>query len=151
MDDLQVVVFKLEDQMFGVETLQVQEIIRYQNIERVPGMPEYMEGMINLRGKVIPIINIHKRFNFGELTITNETKIIVTNINNTFIGFVVNDVTEIIKFSKQDIEETPDIIYNKMNRYLKCVVKKGEKLISIFDLTKILTESEVDKVVEKIE
>lgn len=149
MGDLQVVVFKLNDQMFGVDTSQVQEIIRYQNVERVPGMPDYMEGMINLRGNVIPIINLHKRFKLGELNVENDAKIIVTDVNNKLIGFIVDDVTEIVKFSEKDIEETPDILYNKINKYLRCVAKKGEKLISIFDLNKILTESEVDEVVEK--
>ena len=149
MDDLQVVVFKLNDQMFGVDTSQVQEIIRYQDIEKVPGMPEYMEGMINLRGKVIPIISMHKRFALGDLNINNETKIIVTDVSNKLLGFMVNDVTEIIKFSENAIEETPDMLYNAMNRYLKCVAKKDEKLISILDLAKILTESEVEKVVKK--
>ena len=151
MDDLQVVVFKLNDQMFGVETFQVQEIIRYQDIEKVPGMPEYMEGMINLRGKVIPIISMHRRFALGELNINSETKIIVTDVSNKLLGFMVNDVTEIIKFSENAVEETPDMLYNAMNRYLKCVAKKDDNLISIFDLAKILTEGEVEEVVEKIQ
>ncbi|MGI6778708.1 MAG: chemotaxis protein CheW [Acetivibrionales bacterium] len=150
MGDLQAVVFKLDEQMFGVETSQVQEIIRYQDIQMVPGMPEFMEGMINLRGRVIPIINLHKRFRLGQLRVANETKIIITDIENRYIGFVVDDVTEIIKFLEQDIEEAPDIIYNQMNRYLKCIAKRDEKIISIFDLSKILSENEVDKVVEKI-
>jgi purine-binding chemotaxis protein CheW len=142
----QVVVFSLNNQMCGVDTSQVQEIIRCQDIVKVPDMPDFIDGIINLRGKVVPIVNLNMRFELGETKITDNTKIIVTNINDILTGFIVNDVTGILRFSEEEIENTPAILLNGKNPYLKGVGKKDDMLISMLDLGKILTEGEVKSV-----
>ena len=146
MVEKQVVVFSLNNQMCGVDTSQVQEIIRCQDVVKVPDMPDFIDGIINLRGKVVPIINLNMRFELGETKITDSTKIIVTNINNVLTGFIVNDVTGILRFSEEEVENTPEILLNEKNTYLIGVGKKDDMLISMLDLGKILTDGEVKSV-----
>lgn len=147
MSELQAVVFSLNNQLCGVDTSQVQEIIRYQDVIKIPDMPQFVDGIINLRGKVVPVINLNKRFGLGETGITKKTKIIITQINGTLAGFIVNDVSEIVKFSEEDIEMTPGVVLNNANTYLKNIGKKGDMLISMLDLSKILSDSEIKKLV----
>jgi purine-binding chemotaxis protein CheW len=145
---MQAVVFSVNGRMFGISTAQVKEILRYHDVEKSVGMPEYMEGMINLRGSVIPIISLYKRFNLGQ-TKAGEEKIIICDVKNNSIGFKVDDVSEIIRFSPEDLQEVPEILNYSENRYLKHIAKKADKLISIIDPGEILTSSEVKEVVEK--
>ncbi|NMB32787.1 MAG: purine-binding chemotaxis protein CheW, partial [Clostridium sp.] len=145
MEGMQIVVFRLNDGICGVNTSQVKEIVKYEEITKMPKMPRFIEGVINLRGSVVPIVNLNSRFRIGDSNITKKTKVIITDIESKLIGFVVNDVYEIIRLSQEDIEETPDIIKKVYNDYLMCVGKKGEKLISILDLSIILTDSELEE------
>jgi len=149
MAETQVVVFALNRENCGVETSQVQKIVKYQDIFKVAKMPKFIEGIFNYRGSVIPAIDLNKRFEFGETQITDNTKIVVTQIRNNLVGFIVNDVMEILTLSEEDIEETPEIISSNGNNFLKCVGKKNEKLISILDLSLILNDSEIKKIDNK--
>jgi len=145
MEGMQIVVFSLNDGICGVDTSQVKEIVKYEEVTKMPKMPKFIEGVINLRGNVVPIVNLNKRFRLGDTEITKKTKVIITHIDGKFIGFLVNDVYEIISLSSEDIEETPDLIRKVYNDYLKCVGKKGDKLISILDLSIVLTDSELEE------
>lgn len=143
MEGMQIVVFSLNDEICGVDTCQVKEIVKYEEVSKMPRMPKFIDGVINLRGRVVPIVNLNKRFKLEDIEVAKKTKIIITDIEDKLIGFVVNDVFEIIRLSPDDIESTPEIIKKVYNDYLKCVGKKGEKLISILDLSIILTDSEI--------
>ena len=145
MADLQIVVFNLNVEVCGVDTSQIKQIIKYQEITKVPKMPKFIEGMINLRGRVIPVINLNKRFEFGETELTKKTKIIITEIEGHPLGFLVNDVQELMKLSDENIEVLPDLIHEAGNDYMKKVGKRGESLITIVDLHAILTESEMKR------
>ncbi len=94
----------------------------------MPKMPNFIDGIINLRGIVVPVVNLTKRFNLGETEITKKTKIIIIEIEERLIGFIVDDVTEILKLSSQNIESTPDIIQKSYNHYLEYVGKKDDKI-----------------------
>lgn len=144
MEEMQVVVFTLNNEYCGVETSQVQQILKYQDITKVPRMPKFVDGVINLRGKVVPVINLNSRFDLGETKVTDLTKIIVTMINNNLVGFVVNDVIEIIKLGQDDLEVAPKIMQSGGD-YLKSIGKHGSILISILDMDHILSASEVKK------
>ncbi|HOM02691.1 MAG TPA: chemotaxis protein CheW [Acetivibrio sp.] len=148
MEGMQIVVFSLNDEICGVDTSQVKEIVKYEEVSKMPRMPKFIDGVINLRGKVVPIVNLNKRFRLGDMEVGKKTKIIITDIEDKLIGFVVNDVFEIIRLSADDIEPTPDIIKKVYNDYLKCVGKKDGKLISILDLSIILTDSEIGELEE---
>jgi len=143
MEGIQIVVFTLNDEMCGVETTQVKEIVKYESITKIPDMPKFIDGVISLRGTVVPVVNLNKRFGLGETEMTKKTKIIINDIEGKLIGFIVNDVSEIIKIPAEDIENTPDLIKGTHNAYLKNVGKKGDQLISILDLSAILTDTEI--------
>ncbi len=144
MSELQVVVFRLNDQLYGAEAFQVYQIIKYQVPVKVPKMPVYIEGMINYRDTVLPVIDLSRRFDVGKTEITKTTKIIVAKADNKFLGFVVNDVTEIIKLEESEIEEAPNVLKSTSGAYLKKIAKKGENLISIIDLYSVLDKNELE-------
>ena len=143
MEGIQVVVFTLNDEVCGVETTQVKEIVKYESITKMPDMPKFIDGVISLRGTVVPVVNLNKRFGLGETKITKKTKIIINDIEGKLIGFIVNDVSKIIKIPAQDIENTPNLIKETHNSYLKNVGRRGEELISILDFSAILTDNEI--------
>ncbi len=145
MSELQTVVFSLNGQFYGAEASQVFQIIRYQDVTKVPGMPEFIEGIMNYRGSVLPVINLNRRFELGKLEISKKTKILVTKMGDRMAGFIVNDVSEIVKFTDENIEAAPGIIYGGSNSFLSKVGKKGDMLVTIIDLEKILDNNEVKR------
>ena len=146
MTDMQIVIFELLNELCGVETHQVREIVKYQEITKVPEMPGFIEGIINLRGHVIPVINLNMRFHLGQVEASNSTKIIITSIDDQQFGFVVDDVLEIIRLSSEDTEETPQLIKKWGKKYVKCVGKIKDKLVNILDLSSIMTEEELEHI-----
>ena len=149
MSELQIVVFSLNGQLFGAEASQVFQIIRYQEITKVPGMPKFIEGVLNYRGKVLPVISLNKRFELGETVVGKKTKIIVSKIDNKLAGFIVNDVAEIKSFTGDQLEPVP-VIGGQTAGFLKEVAKNGDKLISVIDLEKVLKDSEIKKLSVKM-
>jgi purine-binding chemotaxis protein CheW len=145
MSELQVVVFEVNGEFFGAEASQVFQIIKYQEATKVPKMPKFVEGMLNYRESVLPVVNLAKRFDMGDITVNKKTKILVTKIEDNFAGFIVNDVSEIVKFSDSEVDSAPSINNGETAAYLKKVARKGDKLISIIDLENILTASEIKK------
>ena len=140
---LQLVSFKLGDEEFGVDILQVQEIIRMQNITRVPNAPHFVEGVINLRGKVIPIIDLRKRFDLGTHEADKNTRIVVVKINDIVVGLVVDEVSEVLRIPADTVEPPPPIIAGIESDYIKGVGKlDGGRLLILLDLNKILTKEE---------
>ena len=145
MNELQTVIFSLNGQFYGAEASQVFQIIRYQEVTKVPRMPRFIEGIINYRGSVLPVINLNKRFEIGDQAVTKKTKILVTKMGDKQAGFIVNDVSEIFKFSDEDLEPAPSLIYGESNSFLSKVGKKGDVLVTIIDLEKILNDNEVKR------
>jgi purine-binding chemotaxis protein CheW len=142
-DDLhQLVVFNLGVEEFGVNIMQVQEIIRMPDITRIPRSPEYVKGVINLRGKIIVVMDLDRRFGMNETEMTDESRIVVVDINGTIIGLVVDSVSEVIRLKASNIEQTPEIITQKINaEYLKGVGKMDERLLILLNLENIITET----------
>lgn len=145
MSELQVVVFSLNNEICGVDANNIKQIIKYQDTAKIPKMPEFIEGMTNLRGMAVPVINLNRRLGLGEAEVTKKTKILITEIEEHLIGFMVNDVIELGKFTENEIEKIPDIIQKAGNYYIRSVAKKGEKIISILDLGSILNGEEIKK------
>jgi len=142
MSEQQIVIFRLNGQLFGAEASQVFQIIKYQEVSKMPGMPNFMEGVFNYRGIVLPIISLNKRFELGDNEISKKTKVIVSKIQDKYAGFIVNDVTEIKNFAEEDIAPAP-VIGGQTVSFLKKVAKNGNQLISIIDLEKVLEDSEI--------
>ncbi|ETA69272.1 chemotaxis protein CheW [Methanolobus sp. WCC1] len=142
-DDLhQLVIFNLGVEEFGINIMQVQEIIRMPDITRIPRSPEYVKGVINLRGKIIVVMDLDRRFGMNETEMTDDSRIVVVDINGTIIGLVVDSVSEVIRLKGSNIEQTPEIITQKINaEYLKGVGKMEDRLLILLNLENIITET----------
>ncbi|MDX9871948.1 MAG: chemotaxis protein CheW [Clostridia bacterium] len=133
----QYVAFKLDSNEYAVEILAVQEIIRWSNITRVPRAPEYIKGVINLRGAIIPIVDSHLRFELAGQEVTDDTRIIVFRYDDTIIGLTVDLVTEVLSLPQQSIEKHQSI-HGAENQFISGIGKLEERLLIILDLAKVL-------------
>ena len=146
-DLIQLVVFQLGGEEFGVDIMQVQEIIRIPETTRIPRSPDYIKGVINLRGRIIVVINLDTRFGMDSKEIDDNSRIIVVEVGETVMGMVVNSVSEVIRLSTSNVEPAPDMITSKINAdYIKGVGKLDDRLLILLDLEKVLSEKEVDQV-----
>jgi len=136
--DFQLVTFKLGDEEFGVDILNVQEIIRMVDITVVPKMPPYMEGVINLRGKVIPVVNLRKRFHKPPAEEDKDTRIVVVTLDGTTVGLLVDSVSEVLRLSEDVVEPPPPAMEGGMeSEYIKSVGRLEDRLLILLDLEKI--------------
>lgn len=139
---IQVVSFHLGSEEYGVDISQVQEIIRMVEITHVPRAPHFMEGVINLRGQLIPIIDLRTRFAMPRAEQTKSTRIVVTEIGSKRVGIVVDSVSEVLNIPMEHIEEAPDMIAGVGTEYIQGVGKVGERLVILLDLTMVITGEE---------
>lgn len=146
---VQLVTFKLGNEEFAVDILKVQEINRIIEITKVPKAPDFVEGVINLRGKVIPIVDIRQKFHLAIKEATKETRIIVVNIMNKTIGLIVDSVSEVLRINSSTIQPPPPLIAGLDSDYIKGVGKLDERLIILLDIDKIFTTGE-HKLIEGI-
>jgi len=142
MTENQFVVFMLGDEKYGVDILNVSTISEYLEVTKVPDAPVYVEGIINLRGDIIPVINLKKRFNIAEKEISDETRIIIYSIEGVAIGFLVDEASQVMRINDEDVEPTPAILRGSDREYISGVGKQDGKIIIILDFAKILSESE---------
>jgi purine-binding chemotaxis protein CheW len=139
---VQVVSFKLGSEEYGVEIAQVQEINRMVAVTHVPRAPQFMEGVINLRGQLIPIIDLRARFGMPRAEHTKNTRIVVTEIGTKRVGMVVDSVSEVLRLPTDAIEDAPEMITGVDTEYIRGVGKIEDRLIILLDLAKIITGSE---------
>ena len=141
MSEKQYVVFVLEGEYYGIEILNIQEITRYEAPTRIPNMPSYIQGIINLRGNIIPVINLRKRFNLGDIEVTDESRIIIVNIFDKKAGLLVDTVSQVTKISDDEIEPPQEITANCERKYIAGLAKKEDKIIILLEPATILAES----------
>jgi len=139
---LQLVTFNIGDEEFGVDILRVQEIIRTMDITHVPRSPEFVEGVINLRGKVIPIVNLRRRFGLEARTFDKRTRIIVVELSGLIVGFVVDGVSEVLRIDSGTVEPPPAIVGGVDSEYINGVGKLADRLLILLDLNRLLSGSE---------
>ncbi|WP_457570986.1 chemotaxis protein CheW [Desulfovulcanus sp.] len=139
---LQLVTFRIGEEEFGVDILRVQEIIRTMEITRVPQSPDFVEGVINLRGKVIPIIDLRKRFGMEVKEHDKHTRIIVVEINNMIVGFVVDAVSEVLRIPADTVEPPPPVVAGVDAEYISGVGKLDDRLLILLDLERVLSREE---------
>ena len=137
---LQLVSFNLADEEYGVEVLKVREIIRMPVITRMPNVPSYVVGVINLRGKVIPIISLRNKFGLMECENSITTRIMVMDVHNQLIGFIVDSVSEVIRINDSEIQPPPNIALSGAisKEFIYGVFNHGEKLLILIDLDKMI-------------
>ncbi|MDT3698743.1 MAG: chemotaxis protein CheW [Thermincola sp.] len=134
----QYVVFRLGKETYGLEISMILEIITMQTITAVPGTEGYIEGVINLRGRVIPVFNLHKKFELAQGEITRSTRIVVVEVEGHNIGMLVDGVSEVVKITKDIVEKPSSILSDIDKEYLAGVAKLEEKLVILLDLVKVL-------------
>jgi len=144
----QLVSFVVENEEFGVDILKVQEIIRTVEITRVPKSPAFVEGVINLRGKIVPVIDLRTRFGIERKAHDNETRIIVVELPDKVVGFLVDRVKEVIRVEKSVIEPPPELTTNVSANYITGVAKLQDRLLILLDLDKVLSNEEQEHLAE---
>ncbi len=143
--------FWTDSQLFGVPIADVVQIIGIQEITPIPDSPSYAKGVINLRGSIIPVIDVRLRFGKTETGYGERTCIIVTNIEENYIGFIVDSVDEVTTISDDNISPPPRVSKDRTNTYLTGIGKVQNKVVLLLDTGKILNESEIDVVNEAIQ
>jgi purine-binding chemotaxis protein CheW len=144
----QLVSFVVENEEFGVDILKVQEIIRTVEITRVPKSPDFVEGVINLRGKIVPVIDLRRRFGIDKKAHDNETRIIVVELPDKVVGFLVDKVKEVIRVEKSIIEAPPELTTNVDTNYITGVAKLQDRLLILLDLDRVLSNEEQEHLAE---
>ena len=136
--------FYTEHQLFGIPIADVVQIVGMQEITKVPEFPVYAKGVINLRGTIIPTIDVRLRLKKEEKKYDERTCIIVTNINDSYIGFIVDSVDEVAKISESNISNPPSIGSDYVNTYITGIAKTNSNIVLLINLKKMLSEREIE-------
>lgn len=141
---IQLVSFMLADEEYGVEVLKVREIIRMPTITKMPNTPQHVEGIINLRGKVIPIISMRRRFGLMESDNNTNTRIIIMDVAGALTGFIVDAVSEVIRIHSSEIQPPPSMVMSGGigQEFITGVFNHAERLLIIMDVDRMFTEDE---------
>lgn len=139
---MQCVTFELEDETYGINVMQVQEVLRETEVAPVPGAPHYVIGIINLRGNVVSVIDARIRFGLPAIERTDMTRIIVIEARKQIIGILVDSVAEVVDVKMSEIETAPNVGNDESSRYIDGVVSRDNKLLILVDLDKLLSDEE---------
>jgi purine-binding chemotaxis protein CheW len=141
-DERQIVVFRLGAELYGVEIARVHEIIRMQPVTRVPRAPAFVEGVTNLRGQVIPVVDLRRRFGLPEVERTRASRIVVVDIGDQVAGVIVDGVSEVLRVSTASIEPPSPVVQGIDSEYLHGIAKLSERLVILLDLDRVLAREE---------
>lgn len=148
---LQLVTFTLGGEEYAVDILKVQEINRMKEITRVPNAPYYVEGVINLRGKVIPVVSLRKMFGLAEEDDRSKQKIMIMDIQGTTIGLIVDTVSEVLRISSNIVEPPPSMTYSVSSEFISGIAKLEDRLIILLDMDRLIGKEETASMVEATE
>ncbi|QXO18162.1 MULTISPECIES: chemotaxis protein CheW [Vibrio] len=142
---LQWVTFQLEEETYGINVMQVREVLRYTEIAPVPGAPDYVLGIINLRGNVVTVIDTRSRFGLMQGETTDNTRIIVIESERQVIGILVDSVAEVVYLRSSEIDTTPSVGTDESSKFIQGVSNRDGKLLILVDLNKLLSDEEWDE------
>lgn len=140
---LQWVTFRLDNETYGVNVMQIQEVLRMTEIAPVPGAPEYVLGIINLRGNVVTVIDTRKRFGLEPRETDDATRIVITEIEQQVIGMLVDAVAEVVDVRMSEIETAPNVGNDDSSRFIQGVSSREGELLILVDLNKLLSPEEL--------
>jgi len=146
--DLQLVGFRIGKETFGVPIDLVHEIVRVPEITAVPDAPDYVEGVINLRGKIVSVIDLRKRFGEKKIERTRKNRILVAEIERKMVGLIVDAASEVLRVCPSEIEGPPDVLDDAEVKYVTGVGKLNGRLIILVDLAKIMQKGELRRLGE---
>ena len=141
-DAMQLVVARIFNEHYGIPIIQVQEIIKPTEITPVPKMPAFLEGVINLRGKIVPVVDLYKHFNLGEKKVTDDTRIIVSFVGEQPVGLIVDAVSEVIHVRASQVEAIPSAISSLDSQFVRGVAKMDGQLVIVLNLEMIIEDLE---------
>ena len=148
---LQLVTFTLGGEEYAVDILKVQEINRMKEITRVPNAPYYVEGVINLRGKVIPVVSLRKMFGLPEEEDKTQQKIMIMDIQGVTIGLIVDTVSEVLRISTSIVEPPPAMTYTVSSEFISGIAKLEDRLIILLDMDRLIGKEETQGMVTMAE
>lgn len=137
---LQFVTFTLNNEEYAVDILSVQEINRITEITKVPNSPPYVEGVVNLRGKVIPVINLRRKFGFEDKVIDETSRIIIMDIHGITYGVIVDSVSEVLRLQSSTVEPTPPMSSDANTKFIKGLAKLDDRLIILIDIDNVIDQ-----------
>lgn len=139
---LQWVTFRLDNEIYGVNVMQVKEVLRYTEIAPVPGAPSFVLGIINLRGSVVTVIDTCQRFGLPQSDTTDATRIMILEVEGHIIGILVDAVSEVVYLRQSEIEAAPNVGNEESSKFIQGVCHKNDTLLILVDLDKLLSEDE---------
>ncbi|WP_396589403.1 chemotaxis protein CheW [Bermanella sp. R86510] len=139
---LQWVTFRLDDETYGINVMQVQEVLRHMEIAPVPGAPPYVLGIINIRGNVVTVIDTRQRFGLQPGDVTDHTRIVVIETENQVVGIMVDAVAEVVYLRQSEIETTPNVGNEETAKFIQGVCHKNDELLILVDLEKMMSNEE---------
>ena len=142
---LQWVTFKLETETYGINVMQVQEVLRYTEIAPVPGAPMYVLGIINLRGNVVTVIDTRSRFGLESADVTDNTRIVIIEAEKQVIGILVDSVAEVVYLRASEIDMAPNVGNDESAKFIQGVSNRDGELLILVDLNKLLSDDEWDE------
>ena len=138
----QCVTFRLDEEIYGINVMLVQEVLRITDIAPVPGAPGYVVGIINLRGNVVTVIDTRMRFGLPSREMDDSTRIVIIEAEKQTVGIVVDSVAEVVDIYSNEIESAPNVGNDETARYIEGVVSRNEELLILVDLNKLLSDDE---------
>ena len=140
--EIKILIFKINSEYYATNIMEVERILEYEKTTKIPDSPQFVEGVINYEGKILPVITLSKRFNLPFTEKQEESKIIVAKQENSKIGIIVDFVSEVKDVQLSNIEDSPEIIAGISKRYIKGLIKIDGKIIIYLNISAILTEEE---------
>ena len=143
---LQWVTFRLDGETYGINVMQVQEVLRYTEIAPVPGSPDYVMGIINLRGNVVTVIDTRARFGLESSDVTENSRIVIIEAEKQVIGILVDSVAEVVYLKSSEIDTAPNVGTDESARFIQGVSNRDGELLILVDLNKLLSDEEWEEI-----
>lgn len=143
---LQWVTFKLQEETYGINVMQVQEVLRYTEIAPVPGSPDYVLGIINLRGNVVTVIDTRSRFGLSPADVTDNSRVVIIEAEKQVLGIMVDSVAEVVYLKGSEIDTAPNVGTDESARFIQGVSNRDGELLILVDLNKLLSDEEWEEI-----
>ncbi len=143
---VQLVTFRLQDETYGINVMQVQEVLRVSEIAPVPGAPPYVLGIINLRGNVVTVLDTRRRFGLPPRDVDDSSRIVIIESEKEVVGILVDSVAEVVELNESGIDSAPSVGNEEHSRYIQGVATRGDELLILVDLNKLLTEEDREEI-----
>ncbi len=147
---IQLVTFQLGDELYGVDIMDVKEIVKVCAVRQIPNAPYYVEGIFNLRSEIIPVMNLHKRFQIKKLEIPEDEEFeggfIILNIDNNKIGIIIDKIARVVTINMEDVKDPPQMISGIGTEYIRGVIRQDDHYLIMLDIRKLFNPKELQKI-----